>query len=100
MSHGGLGKSYWNSRPHLLLRGRADGERVPLEDGDLRNLDEDPVARSEVELGGLLDDEACDLGRQDQAGGDDRLAAVAGAHRDKPEVAALASVVGVDNVSP
>ena len=34
----------------FLLRGRANGERVPLEGGYLRDLDLDPVARAVLEV--------------------------------------------------
>ena len=38
-----------------VLRGRADGEGMPLVDGDGGDLDEAPVPRAVVELGRLLD---------------------------------------------
>ena len=47
------------------LGGGADGEGMPLEPGDLWDLDEDPVPGAEVEAGRPLDDEVGDPGGED-----------------------------------
>ena len=45
-----------------IFRSRADGEGMPLVLGNGGDLDETPISRTVVELGGLLDLQACDFG--------------------------------------
>ena len=55
------------------LRGGADGEGMPLKARYLRDLQEDPVARTEVEPSRPLDDEVGDATREDHSGRHDCL---------------------------
>ncbi len=57
-----------------LLRGRGDGERMPLKLGNRRNVEVDIVAGLEGEVGWALDDEVHHLGGEDDPGGDIALA--------------------------
>ena len=57
-----------------LLRRAGDGEGVPLEGGDGRDVDEDVVARLEGEVRRTPDDQRHDPGGEDDAGGDPALA--------------------------
>ena len=50
-----------------LFRGAWDGERVPLEGGDGRDVDEDVVARLEGEVRRPPDDQGHDPGGEDDA---------------------------------
>ena len=58
-----------------VLGGRADGEGMPLVDGDGGDLDEAPVPWAVVELGRLLDPETGDSGGQGDALVNDGVAA-------------------------
>ena len=59
-----------------LLRRRRDRERMPLEVGDGRNIQENVVARLEVEVRRSFDDQVDHLGGQDHAVGYVALALV------------------------
>ena len=59
-----------------LLRRRRDGERMPFEVGDGRNIQENVVARLEVEVWRSFDDQVDHLGGQHHAVGDVALALV------------------------
>lgn len=66
-------------QPHvvLLLRGRTDGERMPLVVGNRRDIDKHIVARTEMEMIRPLDDQMHHLGGQQQSGTDIGLPMVA-----------------------
>lgn len=57
-----------------LLGGRANGERVPLEGGDGRDVDEDVVAGLEGEVRRTLDYQADDSRGQNHAWNEERKA--------------------------
>ena len=69
-----------------LLRRRADGEGVPLERGDGRDVDEDVVAGLEGKVGRPLDDQGHHLGGEDDAGGHPGLALVGQALGDPADL--------------
>ena len=58
----------------FLLRGRADGEGMPLKGGDGRNVDEDVIAGLEGEMRWPFDNQAYDSAWQDYACGHPGLA--------------------------
>ncbi len=57
-----------------LLRGRGNGERMPLKLGNRRDVEVDIVPGLEGEVGRPLDDEVHHLGGEDDPGGDVALA--------------------------
>ena len=57
---------------------------MPLEPGNLRDLDKDPVAGRVLEVVGLLDDKSGDFGGQDDALSHYRLPGQTRTHGDQP----------------